>query len=106
MILYADTVTDSIRLAMEETARRREKQEAFNEAHGIVPRGIIKKVQTLPVVTKNEEKGKKPGKKKKESGADQRAVIAELYQEMQEAAARLDFETAAVLRDRIRSLEE
>ncbi len=106
VILYADTVTDSIRLAMEETARRREKQEAFNEAHGIVPRGIIKKVQTLPVVTKNEEKGKKPGKKKKESGADQRAVIAELYQEMQEAAARLDFETAAVLRDRIRSLEE
>ena len=105
VILYADTVTDSMRGAMEETARRRKLQDAYNKEHGIVPRGIVKKVQTLPEVTKKPGTGKVKKKKSKLSVAEKARLIEELRFEMLAASKRLDFETAAVLRDRIRELQ-
>ncbi len=105
VILYADTVTDSMREAMDETARRRSIQEAFNKEHGIVPKGIVKKVQSLPTVT---EKAK--DKTKLKSGgkmtAKEKAQLCEKMRfEMMAAAKRLDFEAAAVYRDKLRALQ-
>ena len=106
VILYADTVTDSMRGAMEVTARRREKQDAFNKEHGIIPKGIVKKVQTLPEVTKKATDGGRNKKKKEKLTPGEKAkMIERLRFEMLNASKRLDFETAAVLRDRIRELQ-
>ncbi len=104
VILYADTVTDSMRKAMEETARRRTLQSAYNKEHNITPKGIVKKVQTLPSVTEKPEK-----KAKSASGkmtVKEKAKLCEkLRFEMMAAAKRLDFETAAALRDQLRFLQ-
>ena len=106
VILYADTVTDSMRGAMDVTARRRQLQDAYNKAHGIIPRGIVKKVQSLPEVTKKStEKGTGRKKNGKLSAAEKAKLIESLRFEMLAASKRLDFETAAVLRDRIRELQ-
>ncbi len=104
VILYADTVTDSMKLAMDETARRRTLQEAYNKEHGIIPRGIVKKVQSLPSVTEKPEKSTKK-KKEKMSAGEKSRLLEKLRFEMMAAAKRLDFETAAVLRDRMRELQ-
>ena len=107
VIMYADSVTDSMKGAMDETARRRAIQDAYNKAHGITPRGITKKVQTLPSVTeKPEKKGKKnAGKKEKMSPSERARLCEKLRFEMMSAAKRLDFETAAALRDQLRALQ-
>ncbi len=104
VIMYADRITDSMKKAIGETNRRREVQKAYNEAHGIVPRTIIKDVRDNIAVT-YEEKGEKQllsqwvkDKKKRER------VIASLEKEMKQAAKRLDFEKAAELRDMIMEL--
>ncbi len=104
VILYADTITDSMKEAMGETARRRTIQEEFNRAHGITPRGIIKKIQSLPAVT---EKESKPRKLKEKLSAAERAKLCEkLRFDMMAAAKRLDFETAAALRDQLMALQK
>jgi len=107
VIMYADNVTDSMKAALEETARRRSVQEAYNKKHGITPRGIVKKVQTIPVVTeKAEEKRKSKTKAPGKMSAGERAKLCEkLRFEMMAAAKRLDFETAAALRDQLRALQ-
>ncbi|MBR5295479.1 MAG: excinuclease ABC subunit UvrB, partial [Clostridia bacterium] len=105
VILYADTVTDSMKSAMDETARRRTIQEAYNKEHGIIPRGIVKKVQSLPSVTEKEEKGRKSKKKEKMSAAEKSRLMEKIRFEMMSAAKRLDFETAAALRDRLKELQ-
>ncbi len=104
VILYADTVTDSMKMAMDETARRRTIQEAYNKEHGIIPRGIVKKVQSLPSVTEKPDKSTKK-KKEKMSASEKSRLLEKLRFEMMAAAKRLDFETAAVLRDRMRELQ-
>ena len=103
VIMYADTVTPSMRAAIDETARRRAKQDAYNRAHGIVPRTIIKSVRGL--LEPEEEQGRK-GKGARTDGvkmtaAERREEIAKLEKKMREAAKMLEFEYAALLRDQI-----
>ena len=101
VILYADTVTPSMRAAMEETERRRAIQNEYNEAHGIVPKTIIKGVREVLEISKTSEDEKGHGRRRKLSEQERGAEIARLEQEMREASKLLEFEYAAVLRDRI-----
>ncbi len=101
VIMYADTVTDSMRSAIDETNRRRKLQTAFNEKHGIVPKTIIKDVREIIEATAapTVPKGKVDKKDKKK-------VIASLTEQMREAAKNLQFERAALLRDKIQELKD
>ena len=101
VILYADTVTPSMRAAMDETERRRKIQDAYNKAHGIVPKTIIKDVREILEISKSEDSGEALAGKPKLTEAERTAEIAKLEQEMKEASKLLEFEYAAVLRDRI-----
>jgi excinuclease ABC subunit B len=103
VIFYADTVTESIRRTMAETERRRAKQLAHNAAHGIVPRSVRRAAQaSLRVYDGSGEGSAAPAAA--ESVDDVAAVIAELEEDMQQAADRLEFERAALLRDQIDAL--
>ena len=94
--------TPSMRAAMDETERRRKIQDAYNKAHGIVPKTIIKDVREILEISKSEDSSRKAkGKPKKLTDAERAAEIAKLEQEMKEASKLLEFEYAAVLRDRI-----
>jgi excinuclease ABC subunit B len=109
VILYADSITDSMKRAIDETERRRRLQGAFNRKHGITPQSIIKALGSplikiydadyvdIPVAA---EPAAKYG------AAELPRLIRKLQKEMREAAQRLEFETAAELRDRIRKLQE
>ena len=102
VILYADEITPSMRAAMDETERRRKIQDEFNRAHGIVPKTIVKDVREILEISKTAEE--EPGKgrrKRKLSDQERAAEIAKLEKEMKEASKMLEFEYAAVLRDRI-----
>lgn len=101
VIMYADTVTDSMRSAIDETNRRRKLQTAFNEKYGIVPKTIIKDVREIIEATAapTVPKGKVDKKDKKK-------VIASLTEQMREAAKNLQFERAALLRDKIQELKD
>lgn len=100
VILYADSITESMRRAMDETARRRAKQMAYNAEHGIVPQTIRKKVYDTLVISRREEENPEnlTEWQKKER-------IAVLTEQMVEAARELEFETAAKLRDAILALK-
>jgi excinuclease ABC subunit B len=98
VILYADKITPSMRSAIDETQRRREKQDAYNKAHGIVPKTIRKEVHDMLELSKAVEEPAQRGKLTKE---EREQTIARLEKEMQEASKRLEFELAAVLRDQI-----
>ena len=101
VILYADTVTPSMRAAMDETARRREIQDAYNRAHGIVPKTIIKSVREVLEISKAADEGGRKHRRGKLSPQEKEAELTRLEKEMKEASKRLEFEYAAVLRDRI-----
>ncbi|WP_270392811.1 excinuclease ABC subunit UvrB [Limosilactobacillus fermentum] len=111
VIMYADTVTDSMRAAIDETKRRRTIQEAYNKEHGITPKTIIKPIQEAikavkPVEDEQADKGAEFTSKDfaaldKEAQAQ---MIAELTEQMKAAAKRLDFEQAATLRDTVMEL--
>lgn len=101
VIMYADTVTGSMRRAMDETARRRSIQQRYNEEHGIVPQTIKKDIREIIESMKPVESGKK-----RRSHEDTEELMEELKAKMLEAAEKLDFEEAARLRDRIRKLEK
>lgn len=106
VIMYADTITGSMERAISETARRREKQEAFNKAHGIVPRTIQKKVVDLIKLTKVEEdntaaKGYTAKTVKKLKPRELDKQIRAMEKKMKEAAKQLDFELAAEYRDQL-----
>ena len=101
VIMYADTVTPSMRAAITETDRRRAKQQAFNAAHGIVPRTIVKDVRDLMEFSGSTSAMKRGGSAVKMTDAERRAEIERLERRMKEAAKMLEFEIAAELRDRI-----
>jgi excinuclease ABC subunit B len=109
VILYADTITESMRAALDETARRREKQEKYNKEHNIIPKTISKSV-----FEEVKEKQEKTDKAKKFvynkdgvwDAASLRKEIAELTKRMRKAAENLEFEEAAALRDAIHKMED
>jgi len=102
VILYADQITPAMRAAMDETSRRRRIQDAYNQAHGIVPKTIIKDVREVLEISKSaDEGGGKKRRRTKLSDQERLAEIAKLEKEMKEAAKMLEFEYAAILRDRI-----
>ena len=102
VILYADRVTPSMAAAMEETQRRREIQNAYNQAHGIVPKTIVKSVRDLIEISHAADGKERKGKGAKALTPKEKAsLIAQLEQEMKEASRRLEFEYAAILRDQI-----
>ncbi|WP_352402104.1 excinuclease ABC subunit UvrB [Synergistes jonesii] len=107
VILYADRITDSIELAMKETKRRREAQIKFNEEHHIVPRTIVKSVKNLlPDELLDDEKESYAGERAASSNEGARDLgIKELERKMWEAVEKLDFETAAELRDEIQKMK-
>ena len=106
VIMYADEITPSMRSAMEETERRRTIQDNFNKEHGIVPKTIIKGVREVLEISKTAEGDTIRGRKKRKLNEQERAAeIAKLEKEMKEAAKMLEFEYAAVLRDRIIELK-
>jgi excinuclease ABC subunit B len=107
-VLYADRITDSMRQAMQETDRRRSVQEAYNVEHGITPASIVKNIEdvlssvyerdyvTVPKAVDERDRF--------HSQAELDAFIAQLERDMRQAAAQLEFERAAGLRDRLRRL--
>jgi excinuclease ABC subunit B len=108
VIMYADRITDSMRRAIDETNRRRAKQMAYNQEHGIIPVSIVKAVRDLTDrVAVHSAAEPKPGytyttrRVQSTEKADLRKLIQELEKQMKEAAKNLEFEKAAVLRDEI-----
>ena len=104
VIMYADSVTGSMERAITETERRRSLQTAYNEAHGIVPKTIIKDVRDVLEITSKNKVEKKTSVKKM-SAAERQSLIDTLTVEMKNAAKMLEFEHAAYLRDKIKELE-
>ena len=102
VIMYGDTISDSMQIAIDETARRRRKQEEYNKEHNIVPKTIIKEIRDL--ISNEDESGKKEHKEKM-SKMEKMNLIDKLQQEMNTAAKNLDFERAMELRDIIFELE-
>ncbi len=106
VIMYADTITDSMDKAIRETKRRREIQKKYNEDHGITPTTIKKAVRDLISITKEATKTIDQLEKDPESMSAKELdkLIADVKKKMQKAATELDFETAAMLRDRMLEL--
>lgn len=110
VIMYADTVTDSMKAAMDETARRRAIQIKYNQEHGITPKTIIKPIRDAISITKStDDSGEKDDFVESDfeqmSTKDQKSMLSKLTDEMREAAKKLDFEQAATLRDTIMELK-
>ena len=102
VVMYADEITPSMRSAIDETERRRTLQDAYNQAHGIVPKTSIKGVREIWEISKTaEEETTRARRKRKLTDQERAAEIAKLEKEMKEASKMLEFEYAAVLRDRI-----
>ncbi len=104
VIMYADTVTGSMQRAIDETKRRRKKQDDYNKANGIVPVTIKKEIRDVLDIAIKEEKTK-DGKPKKMSKKELETTVERFTAQMKEAAKRLDFELAAALRDKIIALK-
>ena len=103
VILYGDSVTPSMQYAIDETARRRAIQQEFNEAHGIVPKTVYKGVRDIIEIS-HDGRSMPEASRKKMNRAAREQEIAKLEREMKEASKMLEFEYAAVLRDRIKAL--
>ena len=101
VVMYADRITPSMGRAIEETERRRAKQDAFNREHGIVPKTVIKSVRELIRLSEEEKEDRESKRQGKMTKAEREDAIRKLEKEMREASKRLEFEYAAVLRDRI-----
>ena len=102
VIMYADAVTPSMQRAIDETERRREKQDAFNKAHGITPKTVIKSVRNLlEISAESDPTPHRQGQAPALTRQQRAEKIAKLEKEMKEAAKMLEFELAAALRDQI-----
>ena len=107
VIMYADVMTDSMKAAIEETERRRTIQEKYNKEHNIIPRSIKKAVRDLISISKNVEKEAEPEKDPESMNCKElESEIAKTQKQMKKAAAELDFEKAAELRDRMIMLKK
>ncbi|GFH62320.1 MAG: excinuclease ABC subunit B [Candidatus Desulfovibrio kirbyi] len=117
VLLYADTVTDSMKAALEETAQRRARQTVHNRVHNIMPQSTRKTLESPLDALYAEESARNKGKNRGKIGATAKnavpltaeetaALVAQLEKKMRQAARELEFEQAAVLRDRIRALRE
>lgn len=105
VIMYADSVTDSMEHAIRETYRRREIQIAYNKEHGIIPQTIKKDVRDILEISAKDESGDRKKSGRKMSHKEREALIAKLTMEMKNAAKILEFEHAAYLRDKITKLK-
>lgn len=113
VIMYADTITESMQKAIDETKRRRQIQMAYNKKHHITPKTIVKPIQdAISATTKSEDTGKKEDSTEfttrdfaKLSKSAQQNMVDELTEQMKAAAKRLDFEQAATLRDTVMELK-
>ena len=108
VIMYADTITDSMRLAIDETERRRTLQEAYNKEHGITPKTIQKSVRELISISKEIAQEELRFEKDPESMSrkELEKLIADIDKKMKKAAAELNFELAAELRDKMIELKK
>ena len=108
VIMYADTITDSMRAAIDETNRRREIQQKYNEEHGITPQTIKKAVRDLIAISKAVSANEEEFKKDPESmdARELEKLVKELTKKMRQAAAELNFEEAAKLRDRMKEVKQ
>ncbi|MDO4476008.1 MAG: excinuclease ABC subunit UvrB [Lachnospiraceae bacterium] len=108
VVMYADTITESMAKAIDETKRRRQIQQAYNEEHGITPQSIKKSVRELIAISKDIAKQEKQFEKDPESMSEEelRKLIEKVQKKMLKAAAELDFETAARLRDQMLELKK
>ncbi|MDO4295663.1 MAG: excinuclease ABC subunit UvrB, partial [bacterium] len=108
VIMYADTMTDSMKKAIEETNRRRSLQQAYNEAHGITPKTIQKAVRDLIAISKAVQEKEVAFEKDTESMSEKelKKLAADLKKKMNQAAAELNFEAAAQLRDRMIEIQK
>ena len=108
VIMYADTITDSMRAAIDETNRRREIQQKYNEEHGITPQTIKKAVRDLIAISKAASASEEEFKKDPESmdARELEKLAKELTKKMRQAAAELNFEEAAKLRDRMKEVKQ
>lgn len=104
VIMYADTITDSMRHAIDETERRRSIQEKYNKEHNIVPHTIKKDVRAVIEIASSKEINAAKGKKKMDA-KERDTLIEKLTAEMKKAASQLDFERAAYLRDSIAKIK-
>lgn len=102
VIMYADKMTDSMKRAIDETNRRRTIQKAYNDKHGITPKTIVKEVHSVLEITSKAELDS--AETSKMSASQRKSLIEKLTAEMKRAAKELDFETAALLRDRIKRI--
>jgi len=106
VIMYADTITGSMKAAMEETKRRRQIQEVYNEKHGITPQGIRKAIKDITERVKAVAETRAPYVAAPTTKEDVIRLIKDLESQMKVAARNLDFEKAALLRDRIFELRK
>ena len=106
VIMYADSVTPSMEAALRETDRRRQIQTAYNEAHGITPQTIRKDVRDVLEISAGAGKNAKTAKGMRLTRAEREELIRQLTREMKNASRLLEFEHAAILRDRIKELQQ
>ena len=109
VIMYADTMTQSMRVALEETTRRRALQEAYNQEHGITPASIVKAIDDVSLSVYNLDYGTPTVMEEREAYLSPQELderIESLQTQMRQAAANLDFERAATLRDKIKALKD
>ena len=103
VIMYADTITPSMRYAIDETARRRKIQDDFNKEHGIVPKTVLKSVRDIIEISQDTSKVPAQSARKLTRAAKEQEIL-KLEKTMKEASKMLEFEYAAVLRDQIKAL--
>lgn len=106
--MYADTITDSMRMAIEETKRRRQIQMRYNEEHGITPQTIKKAVRDLISISQKVDRAQLKLEKDPESMSrkELEKLISDVTKKMKKAAAELNFEAAAELRDKLMELKQ
>jgi excinuclease ABC subunit B len=103
-VLYADRQTEAMRRAIEETARRRETQAAYNSEHGVIPRGVVSSIKPALIRQRKTEKVEQSGELTKVSTKDLEELLITTELEMHQAAEDLRFEVAAVKRDKLEAL--